>query len=153
MPLRWPQSLDDHASPWFSGEGSHRNFRKKAAGGQQNRRKQGAARQRQRPDLTSSSFAPKRPSPSGWILASTDPQGLKDTWTHEETGLVALSSIVISRDDGGAGYRLALSLRDGGRCGAAQAFMALADFAMMDAQEIETADRSARVFRLAAAAS
>lgn len=64
-------------------------------------------------------------------------------WSDPETGLIVVSS------SSAAGDCLAVGTADGARCSAAQAFMALADFGMLQACEEPAADGPMRVFRLA----
>lgn len=64
-------------------------------------------------------------------------------WIHPETGLVAVASSSAAQDC------LAVGAADGARCSAAQAFMVLADFGMLQACEEPAADGPMRVFRLA----
>ena len=71
------------------------------------------------------------------------------TWLHEETGVVAISRVVAAQAGQPGEYRLVLTLRDGRRCGAAMAIMALADFGMLHAQMATSSNRSERCFTLA----
>ena len=77
-----------------------------------------------------------------------DGEGRQETWTHEETGLVAVSAVADSPDGGRAAWRLALRMADGGRCPGALAFAALADFGMLEAVPVKVPDLRQRVFAL-----
>lgn len=82
-----------------------------------------------------------------------DDDGREQTWSHEDTGLVAVSAIADSPEDAGPAWRLALRMADGGRCPGALAFAALADFGMLEAVPVNAADLRQRVFALPVPAS
>jgi hypothetical protein len=82
-----------------------------------------------------------------WVLATKEPGGRAESWVHDETGLVVESTIADMIGHGGSEYSLTLSRIGGGRCSAALAFLALADFGMLSAREDEMPGRPERVFR------
>jgi hypothetical protein len=99
-----------------------------------------------RPDLTSSAIEPKCPGQDGWVRATTDEHGPAQAWIHEESGLVAVSSVIDAAGQAEQ-YQLVLTGAHGARCSASAAFMALADFGMLDAEAGESTVKTARVFR------
>ena len=86
---------------------------------------------------------PRRPVVAGWVREQAGETQDGERWSHPEAGLVATSSTTNSGDC------LAIGTAHGARCRAALAFMALADFGMLQACEEPAARGPVRVFRLA----
>jgi hypothetical protein len=85
---------------------------------------------------------PRRPVVGGWVREQAGDTQDGQRWSHPETGLVAVSSSSAQQDC------LAVGAAEGARCGAALAFMALADFGMLQACEDPSLRGPMRVFRL-----
>ena len=107
-------------------------------------KQKGAGRHVEGVDLTAIRNESKRPSSTDWVPAPVEQGRHGQAWLHPGTGLVAVSSAVPGA--AGSEYRLKVWIPGGGRCSAAQAFVALADFGLLDAVEQQTTCRSGRLF-------
>lgn len=94
--------------------------------------------------MTSNCNLPKQPGGPGWVRAMSGTQG--DTWLNADLGLLALSRFDAGGPTDASEFTLTLSPVGGGACTAALAFLALADFGLMSAEEVVTPD-AVRTFR------
>lgn len=113
----------------------------------QNGGQQGAGGHVEGIDLTAIRIESKHPASTDWVPAPVKQASPGDAWVHRGTGLVAVSTVVTAAVGGGMSeYRLKIWIPGGGRCSAAEAFIALADFGLLDAVEHKTVCKSGRLF-------
>jgi hypothetical protein len=144
---RWRASFAVAASAGFLGERSHQDdWTSDAETLPELKKKQGAGRHVEGTDLTAIRIQSKRPASTDWVPAPLKQASPGEAWVHQGTGLVAVSTVVAGADRVFE-YRLKIWIPGGGRCSAAEAFVALADFGLLDAVEHEVACRSGRLFR------
>ena len=99
-------------------------------------------------DLTANRIQSKRPASTDWVPAPVKQASPGEAWVHRGTGLVAVSTVVAGAVPGVTSeYRLKIWIPGGGRCSAAEAFVALADFGFLGAVEHESTCKSGRLFR------
>jgi hypothetical protein len=97
--------------------------------------------------LAANRIESRRPASADWVPAPVKHAKPGEAWVHRGTGIVAVSTVSPAAAGRRAEYRLKIWVPGGGRCGAAQAFVALADFGFLDAVEDQTLCKSGRSFR------